>query len=168
MTSDRPADEGQIPGRDALFRAVLTPNSSLGREGFRILMGIVIAINLFVGLTAWSMGAWPIFGFCGLDVALFYWAFKANYRAARRYETVEISHDLLEVTRVDPAGNRLVWQCNPYWARVELVEYPSGADLKLVSGGRSIEIARVLGEEEKRDFASALKAALHQSRHRPA
>ena len=38
MTSDRPADEGQMPGRDALFRAVLTPNSSLGREGFRILI----------------------------------------------------------------------------------------------------------------------------------
>ena len=26
------------------------------------------------------IGAWPVFGFFGLDVLLLYWAFRANYR----------------------------------------------------------------------------------------
>ena len=28
------------------------------------------------------LGAWPVFGFFGLDVLLLYLAFRANYRAA--------------------------------------------------------------------------------------
>ena len=28
-------------------------------------------------------GAWPVFGFFGLDVLLVYWAFRLNYRRAR-------------------------------------------------------------------------------------
>ena len=34
------------------------------------------------------MGAWPVFGFFGLDVLLIYWAFRLNFRAPRATEDI--------------------------------------------------------------------------------
>ncbi len=43
------------------------------------------------GLMFFLMGAWPVIGFMGLDVALIYIAFKLNFRALRLYETVDLT-----------------------------------------------------------------------------
>ena len=65
-------------------------------------------------------------GFFGLDVALVYVAFKLNYRSGRLYETVELTPAKLTWTRVHPSGRREQFDCNPYWARVNLREWPDG------------------------------------------
>ena len=44
------------------------------------------AASFFTSLPFVILGAWPIAGFMGADVALFYFAFRANYRAARAYD----------------------------------------------------------------------------------
>ena len=64
------------------------------------------------------MGAWPVFGFFGLDVALIYYAFKRNYGSGRLYETITLSPEVLKLTRVHPSGEREEFDFNPYWARV--------------------------------------------------
>jgi uncharacterized membrane protein len=46
-------------------------------------------------------GAWPIFGFCGLDVLLFYVMFRLNYRSARMFERIRLLPDELIVERHD-------------------------------------------------------------------
>ena len=46
-------------------------------------MAAVSAICFTAGLASLSVGAWPVFGFFGLDVALLYLAFHLNYRAGR-------------------------------------------------------------------------------------
>ena len=45
-------------------------------------------ISLAVGIGFVAIGAWPVFGFFGLDVALVYLAFRLNYRGARRSGTL--------------------------------------------------------------------------------
>ena len=65
------------------YQAVLTPHRSLGPRGFLILMSAVATVSFVAGFAFLLMGAWPVFGFFGLDVALVYLAFKLNYRAAR-------------------------------------------------------------------------------------
>ena len=77
--------------RGGNFRFELVSHRSLGRTGFAVLMFAVIAINLVVGAGFYIAGAWPVLGFCGLDVALVYWAFKANYRAGRLTEQLELT-----------------------------------------------------------------------------
>ena len=50
------------------FHAILTPHRSLGRQGFVLLMATLATTWLVTGLFFLSKGAWPIFGFFGLDV----------------------------------------------------------------------------------------------------
>ena len=65
-----------------LFSAIITPHRSLSAKGFVLVMALVGGMSFIGGMFFFWMGAWPVIGFLGLDVALVYWAFRANYRAA--------------------------------------------------------------------------------------
>ena len=41
-------------------------------------------LSFVSGMIFVLLGAWPVFGFFGLDVLLVYLAFRANYRAGAR------------------------------------------------------------------------------------
>ena len=75
MTADN-ADELE----PTIFSAMITPHRSLGRVGFLVLMAVFGAVSFVAGIAFLLMGAWPVFGFFGLDVVLLYWAFRLNYR----------------------------------------------------------------------------------------
>ena len=66
------------------FRRCITPHRSLSRPGFLLVMALVGGLSFVGGMFFFLLGAWPVVGFLGLDVLLVYWAFRANYRAARR------------------------------------------------------------------------------------
>jgi uncharacterized membrane protein len=147
------------------FRALLTPHRSLGPMGFLVLMAALGGISFAAGLMFMMAGAWPVMGFFGLDVALVYVAFRVNYRAGRLYETIEVTPARLSWIRVHPSGRRETFECNPYWARVNLLEWPDGrTDLRLMAEGKQLAFARFLTDEERRDFAGALRAALQEAR----
>jgi uncharacterized membrane protein len=154
------------PNQDAeTFHAILTPHRSLGPKGFLVLMSGLCTINFAVGMAFWSMGAWPIPVFCGLDVLLIYVAFKANYRAARAYETIALTPQLLTVTSVEASGRRQAFEFNPYWVHVNLSEHHDGrTELELAHHGRRLVFGRCLTDDEKRDFAAALRQALARTR----
>ena len=65
-----------------LFSALLTPHRSLNRTGFLVLMAFVSVVSFVAGIAFLVMGAWPVFGFFGLDVLVIYWAFRINFRRA--------------------------------------------------------------------------------------
>ncbi|MDF3155285.1 DUF2244 domain-containing protein [Mesorhizobium sp. XAP10] len=79
---------------EPFFQALLTPHRSLGRTGFFVLMGALLFGWLVTGAFFLSRGAWPVFGFFGLDVAAVYIAFRINYchrlfaRAGDRQDTL--------------------------------------------------------------------------------
>lgn len=147
---------------------MLAPHRSLGRKGFIILMSFIVAINFIAGMVFILKGAWPIFGFCGLDVALVWWAFRANYRAARAFETVQLSGNELRVVKVDQHGNAQGWRFQPYWTRLEMIEHPDeSTELHLWSHGRHVRVAADLAPHQRSLFASDLEAALRALRHAP-
>lgn len=147
------------------FRFELVSHRSLGRTGFYVLMIAVIAINVVVGSAFYAVGAWPVLGFCGLDVALLYWAFTINYRAGRLSETLELTPALLTLTRIHPSGSREQFEFNPYWVRVRLAEERDGRnELRLASHGQEFYFARFLSDDERRDFAESLSGALLAAR----
>jgi uncharacterized membrane protein len=147
------------------FRALLTPHRSLGPTGFLILMAALGATSFVTGIAFLLLGAWPVFGFFGLDVLLVYLAFRLNYRSGRLYETVELTPVCFTLTRVHPSGRQERFDCNPYWARVNLREWPDGRTaLSVVSQGRELAFARFLTDGERRDLARALEEALLTAR----
>jgi uncharacterized membrane protein len=147
------------------FRALLTPHRSLKPAGFLAVMIALSGISFVTGLVFYLAGAWPVMGFFGLDVALVYFAFRLNYRSGRLYETVELTPARLTWTRVHPSGRREQFDCNPYWARVNLRQWPDGrTDLRIVSEGKEQALGRFLTDDERREFAETLKGALLDAR----
>ena len=147
------------------FSAVLRPHRSLAPAGFLLFMTAISLVSFTAGAYFWLQGAWPVFGFFGLDVLLIYVAFKLNYRAARLYETVTIADQRLEVTRVEASGRAWAWSFNPAWVRLDLAEHSSGtAELWLKSGTEAVSIGQFLSDPERRDFAAALRQAINTHR----
>ncbi len=166
------ADASHTPAahaEPAIFSAVITPHRSLSSTGFLIFMLCIGGASFASGVVFLLLGAWPVFGFLGLDVLLVYWAFRANFRAARAYEEVTVTATELTVRKVNPRGAVQVWTLNPLWVRLDrIVHEEFGVErLFLVSRGRRLSIAGALSPDEKKDFASALSAALGQARRGP-
>lgn len=163
-----------IPGNDfdaqpELFSALLTPHRSLSRAGFIALMVFVSAVSFVTGLAFLLMGAWPVFGFFGLDVLVIWWAFRINFRSARATEEIRITPSELRVRRVSHRGHVVEWVLNPLWVQLDHKSDPEfGIEkLYLVSRGRRVSIASFLGPDEKASFAKALLAALQAAKRGP-
>ena len=119
-----------------------------------------------MGILFLLLGAWPVFGFLGLDVLLVYWAFRSSYRSARAYEQVTVTPSELTVRKVSHHGRIREWTLNPLWVRLDRVVHAEfGIErLFLVSHGRRLTIAGFLGPQEKETFALALSTALGEAK----
>jgi uncharacterized membrane protein len=100
---------------------------------------------------------------------LIYWAFRANYRAARAYEEVIVTASELRVRKVSHRGQVVEWTLNPLWTRLDKQTHGEfGIEkLLLVSRGEKVAVASFLGPDEKEDFAAALGAALIEAKRGP-
>jgi uncharacterized membrane protein len=164
MTPDNDAS-----AEPTIFSAIITPHRSLGTTGFIILMLAIGGISFVAGMAFLILGAWPVLGFFGLEVVLIYWAFRANYRAARAYEVVTVTATELTVRKVSHHGKVREWTLNPVWVRLDRIAHAEfGIErLFLVSHGRRLPIAGFLGPHEKESFAHALSAALGEAKRGP-
>ncbi len=162
-TSNGTSTEKQSP---PATQFVLHHHRSLSPRGFLILMSILTAVSFITGVAFCMIGAWPVMGFFGLDVALVYLAFKLNYRSGLAYETVDVTPDLLTLTRVQANGAKQAFEMNPYWARVSLTtDRPDGRNsLRLIAQGRELLLGHFLTDDERRDFAGVLAGALNTAR----
>jgi uncharacterized membrane protein len=148
-----------------VFERVLAPHRSLPPAGFRVLMLVLGCVSLAVGIGFVALGAWPIVGFFGLDVALLYFAFHLSYRSARRREILRLAGDAFTVERVGVRGDRRMWRFQPFWLRVILVEHPDESNRLLVaSHGRSLAIGDFLAPAVRRELAATLREALRRWR----
>jgi len=148
------------------FSAHLSPHRSLSPYGFLILMGFISLICFVMGIVFLLIGAWPVVGFLGLDVAVIYYAFKRNYNDAKIFETINLTSDELELTRVYPSGRRRVWKFNPVWVNIKTTEHTSGSNtILLTSHGKNLNFAAFLSNEERREFASVLRHELSVARN---
>jgi uncharacterized membrane protein len=149
-----------------IFSAVITPHRSLGRVGFLVLMGVFAGISFVAGIVFLIAGAWPVFGFFGLDVLLLYWAFRLNYRHAGAYEEVKVTPSALTVRKVSHHGRVREWVLNPLWVKLDMTElHEFGIErLFLVARDKQLTIANFLGPDEKATFARALGTALNEAK----
>ena len=89
-------DETETPQRAVLERLTIWPHRSLSKKGFLILMSVLAGLLFAIGVGFFLAGAWPVIGFLGLELLVVYGAFKLNYRAARRRETIETTTESLK------------------------------------------------------------------------
>lgn len=151
-----------------IFKALLTPHRSLGRTGFLVLMGLLVAIWIGMGGLFLSMGAWPIFGFFGLDVLLIYLAFRASYRSGRAREEVAVSRTRLHIRKIAPSGREEAHAFNPFWTRFRIARHDEIGitDMAVEGEGRRVAIGSFLNPDDRESFATAFGQALATAKMR--
>ncbi len=156
-------DQGNPLPEQPRWAVTLTPHRSLSQQSFVIVMIILVGLNLGAGIMFLAIGAWPVMGFMGLDVAIAWYAFKRNFADAERSERIVIEGDRVTLTRLAKSHPPHVSTFNRVWLRVEL-EYDEARELVgrllLHSHGQATEIASFLGADERRSLAAELRLAL--------
>src|SRR3979409_1413436 len=142
----------------ATYDVVVRPHRSLSPMGFWIVMGIISTWSLAGSIVFVIVGAWPVLGFLGIDVALVWWAFKASY-GDRSQERLRIADGTLTVQRIDKRGGREMLTSPSYGVRVKLEEDADGRGaLVLSSHGRHLVIGAFLAPEARAALAEDLSA----------
>lgn len=149
-----------------LFAAKLTPQRSLGRKGARVAVAVTAVLASVPGIVFFSLGAWPIVGFIGLDVMLIWWALAASLKDGKRFEQVTLWPDQLEVRQVDGAGKETLSRFNPYFVKLvvdrDFNERTTGLHLR--TRERDVVLGAFLNPDEKSSFAKAFGTALKRAR----
>ena len=117
-------------------------------------------VSFFTGIAFLMMGAWPVFGFFGLDVALLYWAIRINNRRAAAFEQVTVTPSALTVRKVSHRGKVHEWVLNPLWVRLDkdIIEDFGIARLFLVMRDKQLTIANFLAPHERAKLRHARSA----------
>lgn len=150
------------PNCEPVFTAELKPYRSLGRGGFRILMGLTFVFCFFNMMFFLVTGALPVAMFFGLDFALLYGAFYLSYRSARAREEVTMSRMELMIRKVSPAGLVRESRFNPFWARFDVARHDEFGitGMAVVGQGRRTPLGTFLGPDDRESFAKAFTSAL--------
>ena len=151
---------------DKIFLNItVLPYRSLSKKGFKQLMFIVSFIFFSVGGFFWYIGAWPVFGFLGLDVFLLYYAFKINYNSGEIFETIKIIREKLSITRNFPSGKKQVWDLETYWTKVEILT-PSRNQHNLIvkSKDKVVLLGSFLNLNDKKRLLNKIESALKLSK----
>jgi uncharacterized membrane protein len=147
--------------RQPFLFALLSPHRSLSAKGFALLMGFFCVVSGVVGGMFLLIGAWPVFGFFGLDVLLLYLAFRASYRASALYETVVLTGRDLDITHHALSGEPRHVRFDPYWVKLKLLERRGRSPLlQAASHGRQITFGDFLSSDEKERLAAELDRSL--------
>jgi len=163
------AETNAMPDADQpFFQALLMPHRSLGRTGFLVVMSILGFASLVTGGFFLMHGAWPIFGFFGLDLLLIYIAFRLNYRAARAREEVSLSRTSLDILKTAPSGRREAYHFNPFRARFEVARHDEIGIVGMAvnAEGRTVPIGAFLEPDARDSFAAAFSRALATAKGR--
>lgn len=161
-----PSDTPAVLADQPVFAARLHPHRSLSPRGLAILLSIVGGAGLFISVPFVLIGAWPVAGFLGLDVALIYAAFRFNTVAARAFEEVVVSRVDLLLRKVTWRGQSTEWRFNPRWVTLRHDTHAEfGSErLTIQAGPQRVEIGAFLPREERAEFAHALQDALFKAR----
>jgi uncharacterized membrane protein len=151
-----------LESKPADWSITLTPHRSLTSLGLRVVLAAVVFSNFVVAVVFFTLKAWPVFAFLGLDVALIFWAFAANNKAAKRSEKIQVVGEEVVLTRENLSGSTET-KFNRRWVRV-LLEYDEARELIgrlfFVTSGKRTEIASFLGADERKALALELKDAI--------
>ncbi|MHA6644810.1 DUF2244 domain-containing protein [Mesorhizobium sp. A623] len=147
---------------EPFFRALLTPHRSLGRTGFTLIMIGLMFSWAVTGAIFLSHGAWPVFGFFGLDVLGVYIAFRINYRAARAREEVSVSRTALDIRKTAPSGKLEAHHFNPFWTRFSVARHSEIGitRMEVEAQGQHVSIGGFLNPDDRDSFATAFTRAL--------
>lgn len=149
-----------------LFAATLTPHRSLTRRGYRYVIALACVMASIPGIIFFSLGAWPVVGFLGLDVLAIGWALSASLRSGKQYEVVTLWPDELEVKQVSGKGKVELTRFNPFFVKLVIDRdfNERTTALHLRTRDSDMVIGAFLNPDDKASFAKVFGSALKKAR----
>ncbi|MCE2516452.1 MAG: DUF2244 domain-containing protein [Alphaproteobacteria bacterium] len=148
-------------------RLTLWPHRSLSPRAFKIMMMVLGGMMLSMGLVFFLIGAWPVIGFMGLEIAVLWMAFKLNYKAAKRRENLSATSTTFRIERVSPEGQTEVDELPSPWLKARLEPNTPPEDnlrvqqkLIVSSHGKQAEVGSFLHASEKQDLLPEIEDML--------
>lgn len=161
--------EPSAPGEEPAFEAVLYPNQPPPARSLIVLLALILGVAFAVGTGFYLVGAWPVLGFMGAEIALLAICLIHGRRVAAYAEHIRLDREGLHVKAVARGRVLKSWSFEPYWVRVRLDEIRPGEPmLRLTAHGRTLTLGRFLNSQERTDVATALREALARYRELPA
>ncbi len=150
-----------------LFAATLTPHRSLTRNGLRWVIALTAIAASIPAMIFFSLGAWPIVGFMGLDLLAIWWALSASMRDGRQIEKVTLWPDELELKRIAANGREELLRFNPFFVKLVIDRDYNERTIALHLRTREADtvIGAFLNPDDKASFARAFGTALKKARH---
>lgn len=144
-------------------RLDLWPHRSLPRRGFAgfmLITCIMISIPLFPLLG--TVVLWGVLPFLALAVAALWYALQRSYDSGNMHEALIIDEHQVHLTRTNPRGDVQEWDCNSYWAQIDM--HPTGGPvahyITLKGKGRVVELGAFLSEDERKALYGEVSNAL--------
>lgn len=140
-----------------LFSAELRPNRSSTAGAVRVL-GIILAAAMAPVALGFSLaGAWPVFGFMGLELVAVVVLLRFNHRRSGVVERIAVTERQVHLERINHWGRREAWSFPRHWVRVKLLraEAPDSR-LELRSHGRVVPLGGFLTPAERHELWSAM------------
>ena len=146
----------------AIMDARLTAHRSLRPLGYSVLMGVFFVMLIVHGLFWWRAGAWPVFGFMGLDFVGIALAFHFSQRSGLAAEEVRVSRTELLVRKIVPSGKSYDYRFNPLWTRLQVDRHEELGvrAIQLTSRGWTMPVGMILNPDDRESFARELSVAL--------
>ena len=150
------------PNERAIFDARLEAHRSLGPLGYRVLTAIFFVMLVVHGLFWWRAGAWPVFGFMGLDFIGITIAFWLSRRSGLKAEEVRVSRTELLVRKIVPSGKAYDYRFNPAWTKLDVQRHEELGitGIALRSRGWSMPVGMILNPDDRESFVKAFGGAL--------
>lgn len=144
-----------------LFSRVLRPHRSSTKRALRIMTYFILCLFGPTALLFLVMGAWPVFGFMGVEIIGLIYALHLNHRYGAAFEAITITDREFRFSKVDHWGKRRHWSFQPQWLQVRY-DQPSK---QLIAGthGKRITIGTFLTEDEREALCEILKSELRRA-----
>ena len=148
------------------------PYRSLSPRGFALMMAVLGSLAFCIGLGFFLMGAWPVIGFLGLELLVVGVAFRINYRAAKRRQTLTATESLLTIENIAPDGARNSTSLPTAWVQVDLIprdtpDMTSRSRQRVIarSHGHTAEIGGFLHPAEMPKLAGEVRGMVSRARN---
>lgn len=144
-----------------LFEAEMRPNCSSSRRALKVLGLTLSAVMVPVALGFSLAGAWPVFGFMGVELIALVALLHYNHRHGNVVERIAVTERHVRLERVNHWGRRENWAFPRHWARINLVGPGApNSRLEVLSHGRKVALGSFLTATERHEIWSSLRRFL--------
>lgn len=145
--------------------ATLRPNSSLSNRGISIVFAVAGVFSILLSSAFWALGALPVVGFFGLDIALLYFCFRHIKRKQTESTHVRVTAKTVSMLHTHANGSEKRAELPTAFVRVEFPDHPERTPgLMLEYGRKAYLIGKFMTPDECKAFGEALKRAIWNAR----